>query len=101
MMFLKLLSFDRENTVINLDQEVDLDSLLINTLFIIFENNLNDIMELSDNILPESSYYYYLFIFYKIFLNELHCAFRNGISLLSSIIEKLGEKNKEVLLKKL
>ena len=104
MMFLKLLSFERENTIINLEQEIDLDSVLINTLFIIFENKLIDIKELSDNILPESSYYYYLFIFYKIFLNELPCAFRNGISLLSTIFEKLEEKKqrdiKEVLLKK-
>jgi len=104
MMFLKILSFEREIRLINLEQENDLDSMFINTLLIIFENKLNDIKELPDIFIPESSYYYFLFILYKIFLNESSSTLRNGISLLSKIFEKLGDKKqrelKEVLLKK-
>ena len=104
MMFLKILSFERENRVINLEQQNDLDSMFINTLLIIFENKLNDMKELPDVLIPESSYYYFLFILYKIFINESPSSCRNGISLLSKIFEKLGDKKqrelKEVLLKK-
>ena len=104
MMLIKILSFDRDNTIINADQEIDLDSVFINTLLIIYENKLKEIDKFEDDFIQESSYYYYLFILYKVFLNESPCTLRNGISLLTSILEKLGEKKqremKEVLLKK-
>ena len=104
MMLLKILSYDRENRKINIDEEIDLDSMIINTLFIKFNNKLKDIKQIPDIDMPEVSYYYYLLILYKIFYNESPCASRNGISFLASIIERLEEKRqreiKDILLKK-
>ena len=103
MLLVKVFSLGRENRIINIDQEIDLESMFINTLLIIIENKLNDIKEL-DIFIPDSSYYYFMFILYKIFVNESTCIFRNGIFLLYSILERLGEKKqreiKEVILKK-
>lgn len=104
MMLLKVLSFNRENRVKNLEEEIDLDSMLINMLLIKIENKLIDINRITDIDLPEVSYYYFLYILYKIFYNEQYNVSRNGISLLSTIIEKLEEKRqreiKDILLKK-
>ena len=104
MMFLKVLSFNRENRVINLEEEIDLDSMFINMLLIKIENKLIDINRITDIDIPEVSYYYFLYILYKLFYNEQYNVSRNGISLLSTIIEKLEEKRqreiKDILLKK-
>ena len=104
MMLLKIFSFNRENRVINLENEIDLDSIFINTLLIIFENKLLEVKEIPNIYIPETSYFFFLFILYKIFLNEPSCTIRNGISFLSSILERVVEKKqreiKDVLLKK-
>jgi len=104
MMFLKVLSFNRESRIINLEEEIDLDSMFINMLLIKIENKLIDINRITDIDMPETSYYYFLYTLYKIFYNEQFNISRNGISLLSTIIEKLEEKRqreiKDILLKK-
>ena len=104
MMIIKLFSFNNDNRAINAEQENDLDSLFINTLLIIFENKLLEVKEIPEMYISEASYYYYLFILYKICLHESSCTIRNGISLLSSLLERVAEKKqreiKDVLLKK-
>ena len=103
MLLVKVFSLGREYRLINLEQEIDIESMFINTLLIIIENKLKEIKEL-DILISDSSYYFLLFILYKIFVNESTCVLRNGTSLLYSILERLGEKKqrfvKEVMLKK-
>ena len=104
MIIIKLFSFNNGNRAGNLEKDIDLNSSFINTLLIIFENKLLEVEEIPDKYIPEASYYYLLFILYKIFLHESSCCIRNGISLLSSIIERVAEKKqrdiKDILLKK-
>ena len=104
MMLLKIFSFNKENRVINLENEIDFDSIFINTLLIIFENKILEVKEIPNIYIPETSYFFFLFILYKIYLNESSCTIRNGISFLSSILERVVEKKqreiKDVLLKK-
>ena len=100
IMLLKVMSFNKkENMLIS-----ENDSFYINFLLILFETKLTEMKQLPDNYIPESSYYFFLLTIFKILFYEPPNISRNAISLLSTILEKVNEKQqreiKEILLKK-
>ena len=102
IMLLKVISYNNyEKNDVNI---INYSPMYLNFLIIFFEQNLSKFEEVPDMLLPQNEYFYILLTFYKILINEPLFVARNAVLLLSTLIEKIIQKNqrefKEILLKK-